>query len=225
MLLAFLFSIVGNGQTNQSFSLDVNTIQVNEEPIPQSGQYPSTDYNTVTKPLLAEPFADNYAVGVPAGSIHTGAAGVDSVFFGGDLPTQTGFGASAVPIFTKEIFNSSNLPLQLTCMFYSEQDVPAYNESYLFMVPADYKHFGSLTYYINNQAIQKEGIIIGGRPYQSWVADNRSETEPSRSLINETHNIAQNGNWFELSCVLDVLKGEMYVRNVNSMVGKRLAHL
>ncbi|MCO4819945.1 MAG: gliding motility-associated C-terminal domain-containing protein [Bacteroidetes bacterium] len=204
----------GYAQTSKVYSLDLSTVALNEESTPQSGQYAPTDYSTVTKALVAEPFADNYAVGVPAGSIHFGASGVDSVFYGGDLPTQTGFGASAVPIYTKETFDKTNLPIQLTCMFYSDQDIPAYNEAYLFFIPADYKHFGSPTYYVNNQASQKEGINIGGRPYQSWVQDTRSATDPSRVLVDVTHNIAQNGEWYELSCVIDMFNGDTYVRNV-----------
>jgi gliding motility-associated-like protein len=213
-VVLMLCPAIGSAQTSQKFSLDVNTIQVQEEPIPQSGRYLATDYTTVTKKLLAEPFADNYAVGVSAGSIHFGATGKDSVFYGGDEPTTKGFGASAVPVYTKETFKSTNLPIQMTCQFYSDQDIPDYNESYLFFIPSDYIHFGSPTYYIDNQASQKEGVIIGGRPYQSWVQDTRSASDPSRVLVDVTHNITTNGKWFELSCVLDVFNGEMYVRNV-----------
>jgi len=205
-----------NAHTSKVYRLDPSAAQLNEEPTPQNGQYAPTDYSTVTNALVAESFADNYAVGVPAGSIHFGASGVDSVFYGGDLPTQTGFGASAVPIYTKEIFDKTNLPIQLTSMFYSDQDIPAYDEAYLFFIPADYKHFGSPTYYVNNQASQKEGINIGGRPYQSWVQDTRSATDPSRVLIDVTHNIAQNGDWYELSCVIDMYNGETYLRNVTN---------
>ena len=111
---------IGIAQTSQKFPLDINTIQVQEEPIPQSGRYLATDYTTVTKKLLAEPFADNYALGVSAGSIHFGAKGKDSVFYGGDEPTTKGFGASAVPVYTKETFKSANLPIQMTCQFYSD---------------------------------------------------------------------------------------------------------
>lgn len=202
-------------QTFKEYALDTNTIQLVTEPTAQGGQFYATDFSIVTKPLLAEAFADNCQIGVAGASIHAGATGVDTVFYGGDIPDENGYGNAAVPVYTLESFDRTNLPIRMSCQFYTDQDIPAYNESYLFFIPSKFKYFGSPTYYIDNQASLKEGVLIGGRPYQTWVQDTRSYADASRVLIDETHHITTAGRWYELSCVIDEFKGEIFVRNVS----------
>ena len=46
-------------QTTTIHTLDEATVQIAPVPAEQNGIHPATDYNTVTKPLLYEPFTTN----------------------------------------------------------------------------------------------------------------------------------------------------------------------
>ena len=178
-------------------------------PVLTNGEYLATDYNVVTKSLVLESFSTNALVGVSSASVYGPAAGRDSVFFGGDQPN--GLGAIAAPVFTTSIFSKSDFPISLKCNFYSRQDVAMYNEQYFAIVPADYKYFSSPTYYVNGESDQKEGIIIGGRPYQSWISNNHSSSQASVKLNNSSHNVATNGSWFTMEVLLDLRGNDLYV--------------
>jgi gliding motility-associated-like protein len=177
------------------------------QPALTNGEYLSTDYSTVNKPLVLESFSNNSKVGVTSGSVYAPAAGRDSVLFGGDEPSN--LGALASPMFTTAVFNKSDFPITMKCDFYSRQDVPLYNESYFTLVPADYKYFSSPTYNVNSRSNQKEGILIGGRPYQSFILDNRGWSESLVKKIDVTHYWASNGAWFTMEVLLDLRGDEL----------------
>lgn len=179
-----------------------------------SGEYLSTDYSGVIKPLVLEAFSTNTKLGVTSGSIYGPAAGRDSVFFGGDEPSD-GFGAGAWPIYTKRVFKKSDFPIQMSCSFFSREDVPLYNESYLVLVPANYKYFATSTYYIDGQYTQREGLLFGGFPFRSWISDNRGDSQKPVTKKDVSHNYALNGKWFTMEVYLYLRGNDLIVKYLN----------
>jgi gliding motility-associated-like protein len=180
-------------------------------PVLTNGEYLATDYNTVSRPLVLEAFATNAKIGVTSGSIYAPAAGRDSVFFGGDEPSD-GFGAGAWPIYTKRVFKKSDFPIQMSCSFFSREDVPLYNESYLVLVPANYKYFATSTYYVDGQYTQREGLLFGGFPFRSQIFDNKGNSQSLVIRRDVTHNYALNGKWFTMEVYLYLSGNDLIIK-------------
>jgi gliding motility-associated-like protein len=180
-------------------------------PVLTNGEYLATDYNTVNRPLVLEAFATNAKIGVTSGSIYAPAAGRDSVFFGGDEPSD-GFGAGAWPIYTKRVFKKSDFPIQMSCSFFSREDVPLYNESYLVLVPANYKYFATSTYYVDGQYTQREGLLFGGFPFRSQIFDNKGNSQSLVIRKDVTHNYALNGKWFTMEVYLYLSGNDLIIK-------------
>ena len=202
-ILLFL-SISTKAQTVETFTLDSTNVHLTPRPDPVNGQYAATDYTAINKPLVAEPFSDNAAVGIDPTTVHPNATGFNSAFFGGDRPNQTGFGVVATPIYTTRTYGQADFPITISANFFNSQDVALYNESYFFLVPADYTSFSSPTFNIADQDLVKEGVIMGARPSESRVSNNQGDQEPTVRIADNTHNVARNGAWYLASVTLDV---------------------
>jgi gliding motility-associated-like protein len=213
-LIIFLgmFCYFANAQTTISYVLNNTNIHIQQAPT-TSGFIPATNYATITKPLLAEAFATNSQAGVNAATIHAGAGNVNDVFFGGDVPVPSpGYGAVAVPVFTKQTFSQSDFPIYMECNFYNEIHVPLYNESYLSIVPSNYLYFGSPTTYSPPQTTQREGFLFGGSPNNLKVFDHKSATQAT-VITDHVHSFATNGNWYNMKIILDESNGNLIIRS------------
>ncbi|GAB5553392.1 MAG: hypothetical protein Sapg2KO_29830 [Saprospiraceae bacterium] len=191
-------------QNVESFVLDSASIHVTPRPTPVNGQYEPSDYSTINKPLVAESFSDNLMLGIDPTSIHPNATGFSTALFGGDTPIPDNSGLIATPIYTTKTYELSDFPITMRCNFFNSQDVGLYNESYFFLVPADYTSFGSPTFNLASQDLVKEGIVMGARPSESRVSNNQGNQEPTVRIADNTHNAARNGEWYLASVTLDV---------------------
>jgi gliding motility-associated-like protein len=214
MIACVVMSNLLLGQSTYFYELDDANLHITPEPLPVAGVHPPTDYSNVSKPLVVEAYADNIAVGADADTIHPGASGVLNAFFGGDQPGDDGYGSAATPILTRQTFSTDDFPIYLESNFYSESNIPPYDEHYFCLVPADYSYYGSPTYYVNGNELPREGFLIGGRPFESWITINRSIIQTSVTAQIITHNNANNGAWYNFKAVLDISAGDLVIREM-----------
>lgn len=212
--LSLLLSIRVNSQNLFEYPFNSENMHFVNVPIPIGNIHPASNFNNINKAFVVESYATNSISGILGSDIHPGAGNVDNVFYGGNTPTADGHGAAAVPIYFNQEFNQNDFPIYLEVDFYSDLNIPAYNEHYFFIIPEDYQYFGSPTYYYNSNSLPPEGVNVGGRPFQSWVADNRSASQAGSFVVNETHNLGLNGEWYNFKAVFDLFNNELIVREV-----------
>lgn len=201
-------------EAQTTYNYDLNNTNIHFSPTPTGGGFsPQSNYATITKPLVAEPYPSNPQAGVIANTIHSGAGNINNVFFGGDLPAAgSGLGATAIPIFTKQTFSQTDFPIYLECNFYNSVHVPLYNESYIIIMPSNYQYFASPTTYVPPQTTQREGFLFGGYPQNLRIYDHGSTTQ-STVVTQNPHNFASNGNWYNMKIILDEINGDLIIRN------------
>lgn len=219
LLYSFIISTSIFSQNRTAHSLDAATVQIAPVPAEQNGIHPATDFSTVTKPLLYEPFTTNNPFVGDASTIHT-EAGADrmDVFFGGDSPHGHGFGAVASFLVTKETYNEADFPILLEANFYNHEELPIgflYNESYFWIGDANYELFGTDDY-ANTNATGKdqEGITIGNRPGKTSISDRKTKDEGTSTLFSQEHTANEVSKWFNFKVYLNYENSEIVVQHI-----------
>ncbi|GEM_PF-3339759 len=203
-------------QTTTIHTLDEATVQIAPVPAEQNGIHPATDYNTVTKPLLYEPFTTNPPFLNSAADIYP-PAGSDrtNVFFGGDVPGQHGFGAVAASITTKETYSTNDFPILLETNFYNRSSNFLYNESYFWLGDANYELFGANDYAnTNTTGKDQEGILIGSIPKRVGVFDRKTKEEDIENLFLQEHTANEFGQWYNFKVCLNYINSEIVVEHI-----------
>lgn len=197
------------GQTTYSYTFDNNTVHVSPTPT-VFGVYPPTNFSTIKKPLIAEPFATNARCVSNANLIHPSAGNVSNVFFGGDMPSG-GDGTAATPVFTQQIFALKDFPIYVESDFYTNSS-PDYNEFYFWMGPSNYQTFSAT--FATSGLNSREGVRIGRFPNNFEVTNENSSTQPFTRFLDTLHNLANYGQWFNCKAIFDTLGGNLILRDV-----------
>jgi gliding motility-associated-like protein len=171
-----------------------------------------TNYNSITKPLVAEPFSINCQFAATASTIHSGAGNVSNVFFGGNAsPSGMIAGSAPTAVFTKQIFDLSDFPIYMETDFYVDSNSPLYSEGYFWIGPANYQHY-SATFMIPSG--NREGVLVGKFPDNSGVWNNNLSTQPTTVLSDSVHNLATYGSWYNFKAVFDTINGNLVLRDL-----------
>lgn len=219
LCLVIIYCILINpllGQKTTVHTLDSATVQIAPVPDLQNGIHPATDFNTVTKPLLYEPFTTNPPFLNNAADIHP-TAGSDrtNVFFGGDVPGQHGYGAVASFLVTKEVYDTNDFPILLEANFYNNSSNFLYNESYFWIGDANYELYGTDDYAnTNTTGKDQEGITIGNRPGRVGVYDRKTKEEDFITLFLEEHTANEFAKWFNFKVYLNYSNSEIIVEHL-----------
>ena len=161
------------------------------------GEYLTTDFSKVSKPLLVEHIKSNCQTFKVASMKHSSAGNVADVLFGGDN------GGNPACVFANQTFTKDDFPICLETNIYSESNNPEHNEAYFWIGPSTCKYFSSPTYHINSEHHQKEGFNTGGRPFQMYLENHRSSTQSSSLVSQKIHNISDNKEWYKMRVIYD----------------------
>lgn len=207
-----ILSISTWSQTLYNYALNNDNIYLC--PIPLGiGIDPPVNYNVTDKPLIAETYASNSMCVLDGSTIHSQAAGVQNVFFGGDSPDINGKGNCAIPLYTRQIFSQSDFPILLESNFFSFSSEGLYNEGYFWIGDANYETFCAPSYYLDGNLVPQEGIRVGGSPTIALILNQYTNTEPSYYIINESMDFAEFGNWYNAKTIFDTLNNSLIVRS------------
>lgn len=204
-------------QTTYRYTLDAATVEIAPTPTQQNGIYPAPDYSSVSKPLLAQPYAFNEQFVADAATIHTEASGKNTVFFGGDNPASHGYGAVITPIFTTQTFSESDFPIQVETKVFNLASNFLYNESWIHLIDANHELYGGIEYNetsSNANNVESEGIAIGGLPGTSYVFDKGTRTDLYTTLAQKSNTLASYSNWYDLTVIINFVDGKIVVEHL-----------
>ena len=196
-----------------------------------TGTNNATTWASITNNFVWEAFATDAniygtASDIPQHADLTGVSNPSNVFFGGvwQNKDRNNTGQVSADFISKSTYSLSSTsgPTTLIGRFLNKSTYTEENESYLLILPDNYKHFQPLGRYdppAFGASVQREGIFIGGNISTSLaIFDNLSATAATTvpaSLALWGGLAPAPNTWYTLSATFDVQGSNLVVTNVS----------
>lgn len=226
-LLITNFNLSLSAQQTFSYEFTNDNMEILIKPTPIVDEYLAPNYTSITKPLVAQPFANNAECFNIASEVHSSAGNITNVFFGGDDKIST-------MVAINQTFNKVDFPIMMESNFYSEENTGSnfgeYDEFYFWIGDAKAPYYCAATTARPLYDKSKEGLLVGSVPSTSLIfnsLDNKTtgtNIYNSKNLFFTTKNwsnhkvlfdeidnkLAIIGYWIDGNCIINSLENEFY---------------